>query len=270
MLSVRLPLPSVFPPGFAEEAPPHAERSSARGRSRAGSVRRFTTVLRDGGWAEGWAGAGEASGFSVRWWARPALSTPSSVSSRARRSAKPGESTPRGRAGVTGVSYAIRPSRITRARSASSSASSTSWVTSSTAHPRRCQSSATSCWALMRVRASRAPKGSSSSRRSGSRARARASEARWASPPDNVFGHAPARPASPTSANARSATGRSGFPGSPSRTLRQTRFQGISRGAWKATARWRGPGRCPRSPGPTRPAPAAEWTCRSRCVRAAR
>ncbi len=40
----------------------------------------------------------------------------------------------------------------------------------------------------MRVSASSAPNGSSSSSRSGSRTSARASAARWASPPDSVFG----------------------------------------------------------------------------------
>ena len=54
----------------------------------------------------------------------------------------------------------------------------------------------------IRVSASSALNGSSSSSRPGSRTSARASEARWASPPDRVSGQAPARSVSPTSASA--------------------------------------------------------------------
>lgn len=146
----------------------------------------------------------------------------------------------RGRSRSMRCSCAITPSSITRTRSARSTASSTSCVTSRTAQPRRCHNSPTRRCALMRVSASSAPNGSSSSSRSGSRTNARASEARWASPPESVLGQASLRWSRPTSFSARSATARPGLPGRPSKTLRHTFFHGISRGDWKATALRRG------------------------------
>ena len=70
----------------------------------------------------------------------------------------------------------IRPSLITRIRSASAIASSTSWVTSSIAAPCRCCSWRTRSCMCSRVIASSAANGSSSSTRSGSATSARASD----------------------------------------------------------------------------------------------
>lgn len=163
--------------------------------------------------------------------------TPSQPRRRARRVTNSGEVRSRGRGRSTVRSWAIRPSSITRTRSASSSASSTSWVTRRIAQPCRCHSSATSCCTLPRVSASSAPNGSSNSRSSGSRTRARASETRCAWPPDRVLGQTVARSSMPTSARALSARARSGRPGRPRTTLRHTFSQGSSRGDWKAALR---------------------------------
>ena len=82
-------------------------------------------------------------------------------------------------------------------------ASSTSWVTRSTAGWCGRHSCTTRACIRIRVRASSAPNGSSSSSRSGWRTRARASDTRWASPPESVLGQSLSCPVSPTSARAR-------------------------------------------------------------------
>ncbi len=102
----------------------------------------------------------------------------------------------------TWASSPIEPSVSTRTRSARRIASSTSWVTSSTAGRWRAHSSWRRACMRIRVRASSAPNGSSSSSSSGSRTRARARATRWASPPDSVTGQARAWPARSTSSSA--------------------------------------------------------------------
>jgi hypothetical protein len=72
----------------------------------------------------------------------------------------------------------MRPPSTTRVRSASSSASSTSWVTSNAAKPCSARRRLNSACIFSRVSASSAPNGSSSSSRSGSRTRARATATR--------------------------------------------------------------------------------------------
>ena len=108
----------------------------------------------------------------------------------------------------------MRPSVSTRTRSASRIASSTSWVTSRTAGRWRRYSSRSSWCMRMRVRASRAPNGSSSNSSCGSRTSARARATRCASPPDSVRGQAWACLSRPTSA-------RRGEPACRARGLRQ-------------------------------------------------
>ena len=104
----------------------------------------------------------------------------------------------RGAAASLGRSSTIRPPRpavfsSTRTRSASATASSTSWVTSRVAGRCRAQRSSTSACMRSRVSASSAAKGSSSSSRRGARTRARASATRCASPPESVAGQASSR-----------------------------------------------------------------------------
>jgi hypothetical protein len=130
----------------------------------------------------------------------------------------------------------MRPSASTRTRSASSTASSTSCVTSSVVGRCARQSSVTSPCMRMRVSASSAANGSSSSSSRGSRTSARASATRCASPPDSVPGQASRWRCNPTSRSAASARSRASRPARPSVTLRHTGFHGSSRGSWKATA----------------------------------
>ena len=136
-------------------------------------------------------------------------------------------------------SRAIRPSSSTSTRSARAMASSTSWVTSRIAGWCRSQSCVTSACISMRVSASRALNGSSSSSRSGSLTSARASETRWAWPPDSEPGHTSAFSVRLTSASAPRTFSRR-LPSrtvlsSASSTLRSTVRQGSRRGSWKAT-----------------------------------
>ena len=106
----------------------------------------------------------------------------------------------------------MRPSSRTSTRSASDSASSTSWVTSRTAGRCRRQRSVSSACIRMRVRASSAPNGSSSSSSAGGGpAPARAPPA--APPRRTASGARPlAWSVSPTSARAACARGRVGQP----------------------------------------------------------
>ena len=91
----------------------------------------------------------------------------------------------------------------------------------------------------MRVSASRALNGSSSSSRSGSLTRARASDTRWAWPPDSDSGQASCFSVRPTSSRARRARStRSAVAGefsSARATFSPTLRQGSSRGSWNAT-----------------------------------
>jgi hypothetical protein len=134
-------------------------------------------------------------------------------------------------------SAAMRPPSSTRTRSARLIASSTSWVTISTAGAWAPQRFRTRSCILMRVRASSDANGSSRRRSRGSRTSARASAARCASPPESVPGQASIRWDSPTSAKAASARRRASPPERPSATFRQTRFHGRRRGSWNTTAR---------------------------------
>ena len=127
----------------------------------------------------------------------------------------PARASSRDRAGAAGCGRAAgrdaatsrrrRPSSRTRTRSASIRASSTSCVTSRTAGRCRSQSWVTSPCISMRVRASRALNGSSSSSRSGSLTRARASDTRCACPPERDSGQASRFSVRPTSSSARRA-----------------------------------------------------------------
>ncbi len=127
---------------------------------------------------------------------------------------------------------------MTRTRSASWSASSTSWVTSRTDGSCSRHSLRTSWCISNRVSASSALNGSSSSSRPGALTSARASETRWAWPPDSVTGHTSCFSASPTSSSPARARRRrsSRLPSRRARaTLSPTRFQGSRRGCWNAT-----------------------------------
>ena len=131
------------------------------------------------------------------------------------------------------------PSRITR--SASWSASSTSWVTSRTVVGAAAWTSRSRSCIRSRVRASSAPNGSSSRSTHGSRASARASDVRWAMPPETSRGRWPAKSVSPTRSSS-SATRvapvrdrRSRAAGRAPRSPASVRH-GSSRGSWKATA----------------------------------
>ena len=133
----------------------------------------------------------------------------------------------------------MRPWSRTSSRSASASASSTSWVTSRIAIEWRRHSSITSWCISMRVRASRALNGSSSSSSSGLLTSARASETRWACPPESCSGQASCFSLSPTSASVASASSwrrsRCSVLSRASATFSRTDFHGSSRGSWKAT-----------------------------------
>ena len=89
-------------------------------------------------------------------------------------------------------------------------------------------------------------------------------------PPDRVSGQAPCSSPSPTSSSAaRRRRARSGA-WSPSATLASIRFHGTSRGPGRRRRRCPPPATSPSLRGRVRPAPAAAWTCPSRCGRAAR
>ena len=139
-------------------------------------------------------------------------------------------------------------SSSTSTRSASARASSTSCVTSRMPGRWRSQRSSTRRCIEMRVSASRAPNGSSSSSSSGRRTSARASEARWASPPESVSGQASARSVSPTSSSVVSAASRASGRCRPSATLSVTLRHGSRRGSWKATATEPGTSTSPETP----------------------
>ena len=138
-------------------------------------------------------GGGTAESVRVGWRLWPSTPRPSSSSARSRASSTEPRSRGRSPGTVDGADDvapgAAAPVGLgslprTTMRSASWRASSTSWVTSSTVvGSARWMSSSRSC-ILIRVSASSAPNGSSSSSTPGLRARARASEVRWAMPPE--------------------------------------------------------------------------------------
>ncbi len=98
----------------------------------------------------------------------------------------------------------------------------------------------------IRVSASSAPNGSSSTSSRGSRASARASDTRCASPPDSVSGQASARSVEPDLVERPPGDASWGRrPAGRARRWRVTRFHGTSRASWKATAT--APARRPRS-----------------------
>ena len=111
------------------------------------------------------------------------------------------------RAGIDplrGPASSIRPLFMTTIRLAKAMASSWSWVTWTKQRPvRRCRARSSSCIWRRRLR-SRAPKGSSSRRISGSTMRARAKATRWRWPPESSCTPRAPKPASPTISRARS------------------------------------------------------------------
>ena len=127
------------------------------------------------------------------------------------------------------------PSTSTITRSASTIASSTSWVTRRTDGWCAAHSRLSRMCIRIRVSASSAPNGSSASSSSGSRTSERASAARCCSPPDSSCGHAFSRPARPTSASACRPRSRASLPRSPKVTLSSSRRHGSSRESWKTT-----------------------------------
>ncbi len=92
----------------------------------------------------------------------------------------------------------------------------------------------------IRVSASSDANGSSSSRTPGSRARARASDVRWAMPPDTSRGRCPANAVKPTTSSSRATRWAPSSPevpgGRPMATLAARVRHGSSRGSWKANA----------------------------------
>ena len=115
-------------------------------------------------------------------------------------------------------------------RSPSRSASSGSWVTSSTVRPAR-RPAASSCKRI-RVIASSAENGSSMSTMGRSSIRVRASATRWRMPPESVRGRASASPPRPTRSSIARARARSGFSPrrrAPRETLPSALSQGMSR-----------------------------------------
>lgn len=103
--------------------------------------------------------------------------------------------------------WAIRPSRITRTRSASAKASPWSCVTASTVVPNSPKSSRSSTTRRSRSERSSWPSGSSSISRRGRGARARASATRCCSPPESAATARCPAPGNPTSSsNSRTRT----------------------------------------------------------------
>ena len=169
------------------------------------------------------------------------------------------------------------PSSSIRMRSASATASDTSCVTTTAVKPLSCQTRSTRSCISMRVSASSAPSGSSSSSNRGwlTSARARATRCFW--PPDSTDGQACSRPSSrPAPGVVRL------FPAlSPVARMSQadvdiaaTRCHGSSRGSWNISRTMsRQPLACrstamlPWWAGPVRRAGEAGSICRSRCGR---
>ena len=200
-------------------------------------------------------------------------------STRASSAAKAAEPRARGRVGGALVQR-HPPSSNTRMRSASATASPTSCVTSTDVKPSRRHSVSISCCMSMRVSASSAPSGSSSSSRPGRCTSARASD------PLTLPARQLRRPVAAPVAQTDLAQHRRGLRrsrrGRPSATLSSTDFHGSSRASWNMMrtrssaphcgnpsnntgARAGGP---PCSPlGASSPPAGAACSCRSRCAR---
>jgi hypothetical protein len=165
-------------------------------------------------------------GFGTRWWSSAPAGLRSTRSRmRCSSAANAGSPCDRGRGSGTRSSSATRPSSTSTTRSARATASCTSWVTSSAVKPCSRHSRSISCCISMRVSASSAPSGSSSSSSRGWCTSARASDTRWRCPPDRRAGQSPARSARPTCASTSRPRARCDG-GRPSVTLSITRFQG--------------------------------------------
>ncbi len=166
--------------------------------------------------------------------AKPGRRTPRASSSSRRRCPKSLDDGSRSSASWTRRSRAIRPCDRTTTRSASVIASSTSWVTSSTAGRWTLRRLRSSPCIFSRVRASSAPNGSSARSSSGSRTRDRASATRCCSPPESWCGQSVSRPSSPTSARASLPRARAALRW-PRVTLVIRFAHGSSRESWKTT-----------------------------------
>ena len=204
----------------------------------------------------------------------------------ARRAARPGGPAAPGRAGraaarpagqIGGSMRAGWPA-MTWIRWPSRSASSGSWVTSSTVRP--ASSCAASAWRRARVIASSAENGSSISTTGRSSISVRASAARWRWPPESVAGSWSrwrARPTRASSASAARGPARSPRSRAPSVTLprdRRARAAGRPAGPSRRAARRAAARRCtrprPRPAAPGRRSGAAGCSCRPRSGRAGR
>ena len=125
----------------------------------------------------------------------------------------------------------MTPSSISTTRSARATASCTSCVTSKAVKPSRCHKPSISSCISIRVKASSAPRGSSSSSKRGRCTKARASATRWRWPPDSCAGQSAVRSPRPTFSSTSRAC--SVCPaGRPSATLSSTFFQGSKRASW--------------------------------------
>ncbi len=145
----------------------------------------------------------------------------------------------RGRAPVTSSSAARRPGRgvITSTRSASSTASSTSWVTSSTVRGSRASAPASQSCISARVIASSAPKGSSRQSTPFPERSVRRKATRWRIPPESSAGRERSKPSRPSSANSAPARSRAAARERPairsaSAALSVASSQGSSRSCW--------------------------------------
>src|SRR5882757_3041658 len=144
----------------------------------------------------------------------------------------------RGRARLMVISSNSRPGlgRITNTRSASTTASSTSWVTRSRVGRVSAQRSSRWSCKSRRVNASSAENGSSSSSTSGCGTSARAIATRCACPPESSRGQAVALSARPTRASAAATLSRltpAARSARPKPILSATLSHGSSRGSWK-------------------------------------
>ena len=177
----------------------------------------------------------------------------------------------RGRRRSTSISATARPGRgdITTTRSASTTASSTSWVTSTTVRGSLSSTCASQPCISARVIASRAANGSSSASTGLPASSERRNETRWRIPPDSSAGRVCSNPPSPNALEPR----RDGVAGLRPRT--PVRAQGerrvVDRASPRAAAGLAGasapparPSRCPRRATAGRRSARAASSCRSR------
>jgi hypothetical protein len=148
----------------------------------------------------------------------------------------------RGRGRSISTTAVMRPGRadMTATPSARKTASLIEWVTSSVVAARSAQMRSNSMLSRWRVISSRAPKGSSSRRISGSTTSERAMATRWRIPPESCAGRACSKPFRPTR-ETRSAMAASWalipLISSGSRMLATTERQGRRAASWKAMPR---------------------------------